>query len=94
MFNHFAAFDECAAALFWGWVFYRGVLSRRPKPALIVGFGRILKVVLMVMTFGLLAGCSNSDSLAVANGPVFALNAGHWQPTQQDLAAPPAVTDK
>ncbi len=37
------------------------------------------------------AGCANTDPLAVASGPVFALNAGHWQPTPQDLAAPPVV---
>jgi hypothetical protein len=37
------------------------------------------------------AGCANSDPLAVASGPVFALNAGHWQPAPQDLAAPPVV---
>jgi hypothetical protein len=27
----------------------------------------------------------------VASGPVFALNAGHWQPAPEDLAAPPVV---
>lgn len=94
MFNHFAAIDECAAALFWGWVFYRSVLSRKPKPALIVGFGRVFKFVLIVMTLGLLAGCSNPDPLALANGPVFALNTNAWQPTPQQLAAPPVVTNK
>jgi hypothetical protein len=94
MFNHFAVIDEWASALFWGWAFYRGVLSKKPKPALIVGFGRFLKLILVLMTFGLLAGCSNPDPLAVASGPVFALNAGAWQPAPQQLAAPPAVTNQ
>jgi hypothetical protein len=94
MFNHFAVIDEWASALFWGWVFYRGVLSKKSKPALIVGLGRVLKVILILMTCGLLAGCANPDPLAVASGPVFALNAGEWQPAPQQLAAPPIVTNK
>jgi hypothetical protein len=94
MFNHFAVIDERASALFWGWVFYRGVLSKKSKPALIIGLGRVLKVVLILMTCGLLAGCANPDPLAVASGPVFALNAGEWQPAPHQLAAPPAVTNK
>jgi hypothetical protein len=94
MFNHFAVIDEWASALFWGWVFYRGVLSKKQKPALIVGLGRFLKLILVLMTFGLLAGCSNPDPLAVASGPVFALNASVWQPAPQQLAAPPAVTNQ
>lgn len=76
------------------WAIYRKFFSKKPVPSVITVPVRVIRMVLIVLTFGLLAGCSNSDSLAVANGPVFALNAGHWQPTQQDLAAPPAVTDK
>lgn len=94
MFDHFAMVDEWASALFWGWVLYRGVLSSKPKPAVIVGLGRFVRFVLMLLTFGLLAGCSNEDPLAVASGPVFALNAGHWQPAPQDLADPPDVVQK
>jgi hypothetical protein len=94
MFNHFAAIDEFFSVLLWGWVFYRAVLSKKPKPAIIVGIGRCVKFVLILLTFGLLAGCSNPDPLAVASGPVFALNASHWQPTPQELANPPAVVEK
>jgi hypothetical protein len=94
MFNHFAAIDECFSVLLWGWVFYRAVLSKKPKPAIIIGIGRCVKFVLILLTFGLLAGCSNSDPLAVASGPVFALNVSHWQPTPQELANPPAVVEK
>jgi hypothetical protein len=54
----------------------------------------LLRFLLIIITFGLLAGCSNPDPLAVASGPLFALNAGHWQPTPQDLAAPPKVVDR
>jgi len=94
MFNHFATIDEWASALIWGWVFYRGALANKPKPALILGLGRFLKLVLVLLTFGVLAGCSNPDPLAVASGPLFPLNPGHWQPTSQDLDSPPMVADK
>jgi len=76
------------------WAIYRKFYSKKPVPAVIAVPIRVIRVILIILTFGLLAGCSNPDPLAVASGPVFALNAGHWQPTQQDLAAPPAVTDK
>jgi len=56
--------------------------------------GRLFRMLLIIITFGLLAGCSNSDPLAVASGPLFALNAGHWQPTPQDFASPPVVVDR
>jgi hypothetical protein len=56
--------------------------------------GRIFKFYLVALTLGLLAGCVNPDPLAVASGPLFPLNPGHWQPTAQDLAAPPVVADK
>jgi hypothetical protein len=92
MFRHFALIDEWASALFWGWVIYRGIFSK--KPILVVGLGRVLRFVVVIMTFGLLAGCSNPDPLAVASGPIFALNTGHWQPTLQDLTAPPTVIQK
>jgi type IV secretion system protein VirB7 len=34
-----------------------------------------------------LAGCQSGEELAVCKGPAFALNTGHWQPTDADLAA-------
>jgi len=52
------------------------------------------RFLLILVTLSMLAGCSNSDPLAVASGPVFLLNAGHWQPTPQDLSAPPPVVDR
>lgn len=51
---------------------------------------RVGATLLFIALLGF-AGCANTDPLAVASGPVFALNAGHWQPTPQDLAAPAAV---
>ena len=41
-------------------------------------------VVLAVVT---LAGCESEHKLAICNGPLVALNAGHWQPTPQDMTA-------
>jgi hypothetical protein len=56
--------------------------------------GRSFRFFLILAMVALLGGCSNSDPLAVASGPVFPLNAGHWQPARQDLAAPPPVVDR
>lgn len=39
-----------------------------------------------IVTLLVLGACSSSHELAVAKGPVFALNAGRWQPSPQDLA--------
>jgi hypothetical protein len=77
-----------------GWAAYRKFLSPKPVPILIVVLVRAFRVILIITTFGLLAGCSNSDPLAAASGPFFALNAGQWQPTPQDLAAVSSVADK
>ena len=82
---------EWVAVLFWGWVFFRLACSKRPRPDAAKVPVRIIRFVLIVLTFGLLAGCSNPDPLAVASGPLFPLNTGHWQPTPQDLSAPPRV---
>jgi hypothetical protein len=85
------------AGYFWLWFglwfIYRAVVSKKPKPAVVVGFARLVRFVLVILTFGLLSGCSNPDPLTVASGPVFQLNPGHWQPAPQDLAGPPAVTN-
>ncbi|WP_408846164.1 type IV secretion system lipoprotein VirB7 [Acidocella facilis] len=54
----------------------------------------MLRAMLVVATFVLLAGCSNGDPLAVASGPLFPLNVGLWQPTAHDLATPPAAVDR
>jgi hypothetical protein len=85
---------EWLAVLFWGWVIFRLAFSKKPLPGPFRVPCRIIRFILIVLTFGLLAGCSNPDPLAVASGPLFPLNAGHWQPTPQDLASPPAVADK
>jgi Outer membrane lipoprotein virB7 len=94
MFKHFAIIDEWVSVLFWSWVIYRGLFSMRPRPILITGLGRVLRFVAVITTIGLLAGCSNTDPLAVASGPIFALNTGHWQPAPQDLIDPPTVIQK
>ena len=41
-----------------------------------------------------LAGCSHTEELAKAKGPLFPLNPDHWQASPQDLAAPPADPNK
>lgn len=85
---------EIGSGFFWVWVLYRRFFSHKPLPAVIAIPIRVIGIILVAITFGLLAGCSNPDPLAVASGPVFALNAGAWQPSPKQLAAPPAVTNK
>jgi hypothetical protein len=85
---------EAGSGFFWVWVLYRRFFSPKPLPAVIAIPMRVIRIILVVVTFGLLAGCSNPDPLAVASGPVFALNSGAWQPAPQQLAAPPLVTNK
>lgn len=87
-------YAEWVGVTFWIYVAYREFFSSKPKSWLLKIPCKFLRLIAIVATLGFLAGCANPDPLAVASGPVFALNAGHWQPTQQDLAAPPAVTDK
>jgi len=77
--------------LFLLWAIYRRYGSKKPLPTILAAPIRVLQMVLLLVTLGLLAGCADSDPLAVASGPVFPLNAGHWQPAPQDLAAPPPV---
>jgi hypothetical protein len=85
---------QIPTALFWLWALHRKFWSRKPLPWVMVFPARIFMFCLIVLTLGLLAGCANPDPLAVASGPLFPLNPGHWQPTPQDLAAPPVVADK
>jgi hypothetical protein len=87
-------FAETVSAAIWLWAAYRRVFSRKPMPFLLAIPGRFFKLCLLLVTLGLLAGCAGSDPLAVASGPLFPLNPGHWQPTPQDLAAPPPVVNR
>ena len=87
-------YAEWVGVIFWSVVFARVLISKKPLPGLLAGPGRLLRFILVVLTFGLLAGCANSDPLAVASGPLFPLNPGHWQPAPQDLTALPAVVDR
>jgi hypothetical protein len=86
-----AVFLQIIFVLFWLWVFMRVKFSSKRHPNLTRIPVRIFRLMLIIATFGVLGGCTNPDPLAVASGPVFALNAGHWQPAPQDLAAPPAM---
>ena len=49
---------------------------------------------LLLFSLLVLAGCSHTEELAKAKGPLFALNPDHWQATPQELAAPPANPNK
>ena len=82
---------EWAAVGLWGIVVYKEFMSRRRPHGLLALPGRFLRLCIVIVTFGLLAGCANSDPLAVASGPVFQLNPGHWQPSKQALSAPPTT---
>ena len=45
---------------------------------------RRLLAFLLVLTA---AGCTSSHTLATCKGPLMALNAPHWQPTAEEMAA-------
>ena len=49
---------------------------------------------LLLLSLLALAGCSHTEELAKAKGPLFPLNPDHWQAGPQDLAAPPANPNK
>jgi len=87
-------FAESVSCAFWLWILYQSFVSSKSLPGILGVSGKFIKLCLILITFGLLAGCSNPDPLAVASGPLFALNAGHWQPTPQDLSAPAVVADR
>jgi hypothetical protein len=75
-----------------GWAAYRAFRyrnsSERDGSRRMITVGRVLVFLVAALT---LAGCASSDPLAVAHGPLFPLNAGHWQPSPQDLDAPPKI---
>lgn len=50
--------------------------------------------VLILLSVLALAGCSHSEELAKADGPLFPLNTDHWQASPQELEAPPASPNK
>ncbi len=50
---------------------------------------RLVRFLALLVLIGL-AGCASHEKLAVASGPVFALNPDHWQATAADLVAPDA----
>jgi len=49
---------------------------------------------LFLLSLLILAGCSHTEELAKAKGPLFPLNPDHWQAAPQDLTAPPADPNK
>jgi Outer membrane lipoprotein virB7 len=73
-------------------IFYSEFFSRWQRPFPLRRPSTFLSLGVVLVTLGFLAGCANPDPLAIATGPVFPLNSGYWQPTSQDLAAPPRVT--
>ena len=49
-----------------------------------------MRIVLLIVLLGLSA-CDHSEDLATCKGPVFALNAGRWQPQPVDLKTPARI---
>jgi hypothetical protein len=82
---------EWSAIGFWGFIAYKEFFARKRLAGVFALPGKVLRLALLLLTLGLLAGCATSDPLAVASGPVFQLNPGLWQPSKEALAAPPVV---
>jgi hypothetical protein len=76
------------------WVAYRCVAGSKQLSTWGRGAARVFRFIVLLATLGLLAGCGAGDTLPVASGPLFTLNAGYWHPTAQNLASPPSVTDR
>jgi outer membrane biogenesis lipoprotein LolB len=51
----------------------------------------MLRFMFLAVAALVLTACANGEPLARAQGPLFALNPGQWQPTPQDLSQPPMV---
>ena len=51
---------------------------------------RLLRFLLVIALIGL-AGCSHTEKLAEAKGPLFPLNPDHWHAATDDLKDPAAV---
>lgn len=47
-----------------------------------------IRTGLAVLTLSVLAACASHDPVAKCRGPVFQLNANHWQPQAADLKKP------
>jgi hypothetical protein len=52
----------------------------------------VLKALTLSSLILLLTACSNGEKLASSSGPLFQLNADHWQATPDDLS--PASTGR
>lgn len=72
------------------WLGYRSLRGRRTKAS---GLGRFVKFLLLA-TLLTVGGCSSTEKLAQAKGPLFGLNPDHWQPAPTELEAPPADINK
>ena len=51
------------------------------------------RALMACMVLLALSACSDGEQLASCRGPVFQLNAGHWQATPADLAKPGMADD-
>lgn len=93
-----AALFEWAAIVFWitAAVFEFRLKQRAPRFLAMLFWlpGKFVRLFLIIVTLGVfLSACAAQDPLAVAHGPLFPLNAGHWQPSPQDLNAPPKIAE-
>ena len=75
-----------------GWLAYRRIVKKAPLPRFALVLSRFIRFVAVIALFGL-AGCASPEALPTAHGPLFALNPTHWQPTAQDLEAPPPLVN-
>ena len=78
--------------LLLGWLAYRRIVKKAPSPRFVGVLSQFIRLLAVIALFGL-AGCAGRETLPTPQGPLFALNPTHWQPTAQDLEAPPPVVN-
>ena len=85
------AFVHVPFAIVLAWLAYRRFCQGRTMPRIVAIPFAGFRVLALIGLATMLAGCADSEPLAVASGPVFQLNPGHWLPSKEALAAPPVV---
>lgn len=53
-----------------------------------------IRISISVLMLSVLSACASHDPVPKCKGPTFALNSGHWKPTEADLKKPKEIGHK